>query len=988
MRTISFFFLTLIPGIFAVAFAQNPYIRHYTTSNGLPTNTIYQIYQDSQKFLWFTSDAGVVKYDGSDFTSYRKKDGLSSNDVVRIKEDYKGRIWFFNYNASANFYYNNQIYNSSNAPFLNSLVGKGFILDFFTDSRKRIHFYNWQGDVFMLDANNKVSQDLLFKNPSLLSPSIAKNLNLKKVVNLGINESDEWVMWTSGGIYRQDILQKNSPAIIDSSLKCMAVFPAMNDTYYLTTYTNEIIKISGKFQKQKIPFHQSISKIKTIFEDSSGFLWIAAYDQGVFCLKSNKIVRHFDMKDALGLLQDHEQNIWVSTQSNGIYVINHDLLEQDHFDRANFDNYGVNQLCDFPGTGIWCTNTKSAFLLKNNTFYKLSAPLQLQPVNILYQFKDLSLLLGSISNGLCIYKNLTLNDKTKEVNYSAKNIQFIKTKKIFDDRSGNVVAMINQDVIRFFDPQKHSFGLALNQITERINNAFYNLDNELVINAKKNYLYRNNKLETYPQLSRFNGTIISDHLIMDNSSELFNIDGDSLYILNKNRFYNLTRAFDSPVDKQINKILFSDSSLYLATLNDVFVCHNPNQIISGKPLHIEPLNISFNNINDILIHDDTLFIASDDGLTVIAEASIYQGFVMPPRPYLRSITVNDKIYALTEQELKLTGKNKIQLSFGCISYSASPVIYSYMLEGSENEWTVGTGSRVDLVYQNLAKGNYTFKLRVRKSNSDWSKPLELAVTIKPTLVEYPAFWAIVVLLASGLIFLIISLVRIEKMKKVEVDHQLIVMEQKALQSMMNPHFIFNSLGSIQNYLLKNKGNEAVIYLSQFASLIRQNLNAVNTPMIILEEETDRLRNYIELEKKRLENKFEYSIEIDSALEEESIFIPSMIIQPIVENSIWHGIAALKEIGTIRIRFQSFNSKSLKVVIQDNGIGMDRSQEYTAKSTQHTHLGMQIIRKRLDLLSKKYKTETSITYSEHLPDQKHPGTAVEIIMPFIYSFDDL
>jgi LytS/YehU family sensor histidine kinase len=311
-----------------------------------------------------------------------------------------------------------------------------------------------------------------------------------------------------------------------------------------------------------------------------------------------------------------------------------------------------------------------------------------------------------------------------------------------------------------------------------------------------------------------------------------------------------------------------------------------------------------------------------------------------------------------------------------------------MLEGSEKKWTIGTGNGVNLVYQNLPKGNYIFKLRVRKSNSDWSKPFQLVVTIKPTLVEYPLFWAFVVLFAAGTIFLIIHMIRIEKMKRVEVDHQLIVMEQKALQSMMNPHFIFNSLGSIQNYLLKNKGSEAVIYLSQFARLIRQNLNAINTPMIILEEEVDRLRNYIELEKKRLENKFDYSIEIDKILEEDGVYIPSMIIQPIVENSIWHGIATLDETGTVKISLQTYNSKSLKIIIRDNGIGMNKSKEYAVKSSQHQHLGMQIIQKRLALLSKKYKTETSINYSEYSPGHKNPGTIVEIIMPFIYTIDDI
>jgi hypothetical protein len=547
--------------------------------------------------------------------------------------------------------------------------------------------------------------------------------------------------------------------------------------------------------------------------------------------------------------------------------------------------------------------------------------------------------------------------------------------------------LFDQNRVLFTSQIKPSLNSGINLISERINNAYYNANNEFVINAKKNYLYKNNKLEPYTELSRFHGTIISDHLVLDNSTELFNIDGDSLYVLKNHKFYNLTDAFDTPFDIQINKFLYKDSTLYLATLKDIFICHNPMNVLSGMPVHLEPLNISFSNINDILIHNDTLYIASDDGLTIIAEASIAKSIALPPIPYLQSITVNDKIYSHPDQELKLTGKNKIQLSFGCISYSSGSVIYSYKLEGAENKWTVGTGSWINLVYQNLPKGNYVFKLRVRKSNSAWSKPLELAITIKPTLVEYPAFWAFIVIISSGFIFLIISMIRIQKMKRVEIDHQLIVMEQKALQSMMNPHFIFNSLGSIQNYLLKNKGSEAVIYLSQFARLIRQNLNAINTPMIILEEEIDRLRNYIDLEKKRLDNKFDYSIEIDSKFEEKGVFIPSMIIQPIAENSIWHGIATLEEQGTIKISFQAYKSKSLKITIVDNGIGMIKSLEYSAKNSQHQHLGMQIIKKRLVLLSKKYKTETSINYSECSPDHKNPGTVVEIILPLIYNIDD-
>jgi len=983
----SYLFILFLLGFCANSIAQNPYIRHYTTLDGLPTNTIYQIYQDSHKFIWFTSDAGVVKFDGTNFTSYRKKDGLSSNDVVRIKEDSKGRIWVFSYNASVDFFFNNKIFNSQNAPYLNLLKGTGFVLDFFTDSDQTLYFYNWPGDVFSLDKNNKVSREELFFNLEPILSSGGRKIERGKVSYLSKSPSDEWTIWCGGGLYKQKRLQKNKLTIIDSSLLCMAVYPAHNNNFYVKTYYHELIKVSGNFQKEKISFPGNAMKIKTILEDSDGYLWIAAYDEGVYCLKNNKVVRHFDIKDALGLMQDHEQNIWISSQSDGIYVINHDLLEQNHFNLEYFDNNGVNQLCDFPGSGIWCTNTKAAFLLKNDVFYKLSAPKILQPVNIIYMFKDQTLLLGSISQPLSTFENLKLNVTSKEIGYNNRKTYLVYTKKIITDHTGKIAALFDQNNILVTSSLKPSSALNYNRISERINNAYFNINSELVINAKKNYLYINNKLEPYAELARFDGTIISGHLVLDNSAELVNIDGDSLYILKNHKFYNLTDAFDSPVDNQINSMLYEDSTLYLATIKDVFICRHPMKVLSGNPVHIEPLNISFNKINDILLHGDTLYVASDDGLTVIAEASVAKSIALPPIPYLQSITVNDKIVTLPDQVLKLTGKNNIHLSFGCISYSSGSVIYSYKLEGAENKWTVGTGSGINLVYQNLPKGHYVFKLRVRKSNSGWSKPLELAITIKPTLFEHPAFWVFILIFSAGFIFLMLSLIRIQKMKRVEVDHQLIVMEQKALQSMMNPHFIFNSLGSIQNYLLKNKGSEAVIYLSQFARLIRQNLNSINTPMIALEEEVDRMRNYLDLEKKRLENKFEYSIEIDKKLEEDAVYIPSMIIQPIAENSIWHGIATLEEIGALKISFHAYKPRSLKIIIEDNGIGMKKSYEYSAKNSQHQHFGMQIIKKRLDLLSKKYKTETSITYSPGSPDDKNPGTVVELILPFVYNVDD-
>jgi LytS/YehU family sensor histidine kinase len=202
---------------------------------------------------------------------------------------------------------------------------------------------------------------------------------------------------------------------------------------------------------------------------------------------------------------------------------------------------------------------------------------------------------------------------------------------------------------------------------------------------------------------------------------------------------------------------------------------------------------------------------------------------------------------------------------------------------------------------------------------------------------------------------------------------------------MNPHFVFNSLGSIQNYLIKNKVRDAISYLSQFARLIRQNLYAVNLTVIDLDEEIVRLRNYLDLERIRLENKFEYSIDIEEPFNEDSFIIPSMIIQPFAENAIWHGIATMENNGLVSISFILFTDQLIKIVIEDNGIGVEKASK-AAKSNsnatkKHLHLGMEMTKKRLQLLNQKYNVDAHLEITDVNPGTEYPGTRVSIYIPF-------
>jgi ligand-binding sensor domain-containing protein len=136
--------------------AQNPYIQHYTTFDGLPSNTVYNVFQDSHKFIWFATDAGAVRFDGSTFTIYTINDGLNTSKIIWIKEDSFGRVWITNWNGSLNYFFQNKIYNCTNAPFLDFLRSSEPFHDFFQDDDKTIYFFNMMYEIFALDTNNHV----------------------------------------------------------------------------------------------------------------------------------------------------------------------------------------------------------------------------------------------------------------------------------------------------------------------------------------------------------------------------------------------------------------------------------------------------------------------------------------------------------------------------------------------------------------------------------------------------------------------------------------------------------------------------------------------------------------------------------------------------------------------------------------------------------------------------------------------------------------
>ncbi len=162
-------------------------------------------------------------------------------------------------------------------------------------------------------------------------------------------------------------------------------------------------------------------------------------------------------------------------------------------------------------------------------------------------------------------------------------------------------------------------------------------------------------------------------------------------------------------------------------------------------------------------------------------------------------------------------------------------------------------------------------------------------------------------------------------------------------------------------------------------MIRQNLNSANSTYISIEDETDRLMNYLSLEKLRLDDKFDFQIMVAPDILTDEVLIPSMIIQPFVENAVWHGISPMNEKGKIIISFKRETEDTLMISIEDNGVGMKQSSQYFSKNN-HISIGMETTQKRLNLICKQQKLKFELEFSEVLPGNPSPGTRISFIIP--------
>jgi len=951
------------------ALAQTLTFRNYTVSHGLANSTVYSIYQDSKGFLWFATEGGVNRFDGKTFQLFTVDSGLSDNEVLYIKEDSRGRIWFLTLNGKLSYYFNNTFFNPDNSDLLKKATCKGSFVSLYEDTSNHLWFSTNQDLVLEIDGDMVRFHK---GKPNSLANSVISENRKKEIIAV----SKDYIQVQKNGLF---VRRKITPLPLSS--KVVSACDKANSLRFISD--------GGLYQYRddKLNLQQLIPQIVLkaspgrFISDNQKKLWIGTMGDGVFLLDpaTKKQENHLKGNFITDIIQDFQGNIWISSMGNGVYMLPFYARHTINFTVADGLNSNfVHSILKVNDKLILGLRNGTADIIKGKTIVHrdLKSTDNFNPVKKLYFDKDTKSLwfasdktFGSFpleGTGSSILKDAANSS------YAVKSFSLSSKGEIALAAASGVYLLGNK-----MSPQLFSSNLSFKQSLHFLNRAyavFFDSGNNLWFsNLNGLQVFSNGRLSTLYSLVPDLKKRITDIAELPDKTVICSTHGFGLFVLKKQRLVNIITTRDGLASNICKKIFVDGNDAWIVTSKGIskIEFHKGNKISSYGTSHgmISP------EVNDVYVYKDTVYSATNNGLSIFS--AVKQRQKEPsPRLYLNSFNANKQTIKRHKGIHLSHLRNTITLNYIALDFAhPSAISYSYRLN-PDLKWSETNNTTIE--FAALEPGTYHFQLRAKSLNSDWSKPTELIFTIDHPFWE--TWWFITIAFCVSIALIFLSINKYYRSKRAKERDELIArtriisLEQQALQAMMNPHFVFNVMNSIQYFINMKDNTMANQVLTGFARLIRKNLENCNKSYISIQEEIDYLNLYLSLEKLRFGERMNYSIEIDQDINREETYIPSMLLQPYVENAIWHGLMPKDAEGTIRIQIRKESEVILKIEITDDGIGIDNSLK--SRNTDHISRGMELTAERINLLSRFAEQPITIEISQIQPE----GTHVLIRMP--------
>ena len=954
--------LTLFLFVSNLGLSQNPYHITIDKTSGLPSNSVYDIFQDSKGFMWFATGKGLCRYDGNNFKTFTA-DFQTSKSGSCIAEDAFGRIWYANFDGF--LYY----------------VEKGSLKAL--PQKTSLGYYRFgiiQNDLFLIQPEAILVYDL--KSLKVKAKHI---INDKEVRFCYATKEKFYVL----GNYLYELGNKNGI----KKYKLPEDFYAEIITPIINTWNQKLIINSkstaiyysfekGKFSKFKLNNSIDFTQNTAITDDA---IWICTPNgMHKIDLLSNQNKTYFTDQNISYILKDKHNNYWISTLNKGVLFIQ-DFSNNfiDLQPRPNSLSLGKNEV--FIGA-------------EKDLIYKLNCK-NLQ-TEIIYESKSnhsISQIFADTINEKVFFNSFKFNilnknnQITNEFSIAIKDIKKVD-KKYFSFAASGILGIfcVDKNLKSSWDTifeknKKEDFSgfnqaLLLNNTNGKsteynaINNTIYYATNNGLIaitnDGKTQELKHKNETLFLVKIQKYKDNIIG----LSTAEKLYSINAE-----------NVVTRFKLPefiAKEKFNRFFIRNQYCYLFSTNSVyeydFETQNTQKVISLS-----------NDIEatDVILKNNQLFFATSKGIVIKNRNEI--GNFPKPKLIINEIQINGNRREIDQLKELNPDENDVAINFSTLAFVPNES-YSVSYKINNSEWKTLDLNDKNLKLYSLASGNYTIQLAINHDN------LKIDLQTIQFEIKKPFWLKPIFLFGFGFVFfgLIytfykLQILKLEKrnqllLEKVNLEKNLNQSKLKAIKSQMNPHFFYNALNTIQSFILSNEKKQAVSYLSKFSNLTRTILEMTEKETISIAEEVKTLGLYLDIEKARFEEDFNYQILVDDEIDAENIKIPTMLLQPYVENAVKHGLLHKQGEKAVTIHFQK-ETEHIKISIDDNGIGRQKSTELNAiKNKNHNSFATEAMQNRVNLLNQYNQKNISIQYIDKTNLNNQPtGTSVVFEIPITY-----
>jgi ligand-binding sensor domain-containing protein len=954
-------------------FGQFERLRNYNIKEGLPGSDAYGVTQDSKGYIWIVGDMGASRFDGYSFKKYTINQGLPDNTVFGAWEDAKQRLWFRSSSGKLSYFKNDSIYalpcNDTLAKLMKITINTSIYVD--------------KNDVIWLGTNKSFYIKIVpgWKNTDVRKVQVK---NGKYIISL---ENDKVVFggnsFDNGHITLYDAKQKElstiSNGIPDSNKEDLRFYASklQNGNYLasigkmLISFKDGIIERKAETQYQIICWEENEKRKILICTYGNAELYNSED------LTRDRNLPLLDAKVVTGVWTDKEKNVWITTEGHGAYCMEY----------PNFKYYTTED--GLTASKISCMSLDHGKIVTGHydgtiTLFEKDSVKKIPLLNKKNTLQALKRINSIFNDGENTYVTtggdcyLLKEGKLREM----QGVEIIGARKLVKTKNGKLWGFGYNRIVEY-DPI-HLKILQYIELEERPDNIYADSTGTLWIGVKnKIFTCDGHKVTEYTGLKNEIKSRVIEFKEGPDKNLWIITKGDGVFIQHGNTFEKLSEKQGLAGDI-CKSILVDSNKVWIGTNQGLSKITLKNGGYTIENIYASN-GLLTNEINGVIKLDGKIWVSHNSGLSVFDPSDIKTNTYSIP-VYIVSTIINDSSVLKEFAQALPYNQNNLTINYIGPSYkNAGNVQYKYKMVGRDSSWTFTNNTSVK--YHSLPPGNYTFYAYAKNNDGYWSKiPATATFTILPAWWQTTLFTISVILLSivTVIALFIYQIKRIQKRQteKSELKNKIAETELKALRAQMNPHFVYNAINSVQYFITDNDPKSSQKYLAKFAKLIRYVVDNSKPAAIPLQTEIDALNLYLELESLRFETRFDYKIDIDKTIDITCTQIPSMLIQPYVENAIWHGLMHKGEKGRIDISMK-MKGDVLMCLIEDNGIGRKRSEELKKLKgrKEYKSYGMTITKERLEIINQLNNLALTVNIVDlENENGSGTGTRVELNIP--------